>query len=395
MASLLQLLLHLSEKAANLARRIRAEKTLFDLLVEEKTGEQKNKNFVHDFKTLADVLIQELIRHEVSKQHPSLADHVLGEESNKFTNTLGETIVVAVQDTEQQTCSLLTKVLDGNAEAAAILASIIHREVAMTTDELLATVQIDLDVDSVGIWIDPIDGTSEYIHGGGEGPLPADGICPVGLPLALVLIGVFDRATGQPLMGLINQPFAKYNKQDNSWAGQSLWGISYKNTNINNIETPKSDAADKKGMSVVMSRSEVPQFISAMEMITNNNVKYTGGAGYKVYCAIQQLVDAYVLSKGSTFKWDTCAPHSILKSLGGGIIDLAKGLSGMKESPEGSYGEAELQSTQLAYNQPDDVKGASPGQKWANAGGMIAYRKPEVALKILSELCVIKGSEEG
>ena len=67
-ASLLQLLLHLSEKAANLARSIRAEKTLFDLLVEEKTGEQKNKNFVHDFKTLADVLIQEMIRYDVSKQ---------------------------------------------------------------------------------------------------------------------------------------------------------------------------------------------------------------------------------------------------------------------------------------------------------------------------------------
>ena len=67
MASLLQLLLHLSEKAANLARSIRSERSLFDLLVEEKTGDQKNKRFVQDFKTLADVLIQELIRHEVTK----------------------------------------------------------------------------------------------------------------------------------------------------------------------------------------------------------------------------------------------------------------------------------------------------------------------------------------
>ena len=67
-STLLQLLLHLSEKAANLARDIRSERALFDLLVEEKTGEAKNKKFVHDFKTLADVLIQEMIRHEVANQ---------------------------------------------------------------------------------------------------------------------------------------------------------------------------------------------------------------------------------------------------------------------------------------------------------------------------------------
>ena len=67
-STLLQLLLHLSEKAANLARDIRSERALFDLLVEEKMGEAKNKKFVHDFKTLADVLIQEMIRHEVANQ---------------------------------------------------------------------------------------------------------------------------------------------------------------------------------------------------------------------------------------------------------------------------------------------------------------------------------------
>ena len=68
MASLLRSLVALSEKAANLARIIRSEKALFELLVEEKTGEQKNKRFVRDFKTLGDVLIQEMIRHDIAQQ---------------------------------------------------------------------------------------------------------------------------------------------------------------------------------------------------------------------------------------------------------------------------------------------------------------------------------------
>lgn len=68
MADLLRLLLRVAEKAANVARICRQEAPLFQLLVQEKTGEDKNKKFVQDFKTLADVVIQEMIRHDVRAQ---------------------------------------------------------------------------------------------------------------------------------------------------------------------------------------------------------------------------------------------------------------------------------------------------------------------------------------
>lgn len=55
-----------AEKAAHIARICRQEKQLFQLLVEEKKGDAKNINFKHDFKTLADVLIQETVRHTVA-----------------------------------------------------------------------------------------------------------------------------------------------------------------------------------------------------------------------------------------------------------------------------------------------------------------------------------------
>ena len=68
MADLLRLLLRVAEKAANVARVCRQEALLFQLLVQEKTGKDKNKKFVQDFKTLADVVIQEMIRHDVGTQ---------------------------------------------------------------------------------------------------------------------------------------------------------------------------------------------------------------------------------------------------------------------------------------------------------------------------------------
>lgn len=66
MSELVRLLLSSSEKAANIARLIRAETKLFSLLIEEKTGGAKNHRFIQDFKTLADVLIQESLRHDIS-----------------------------------------------------------------------------------------------------------------------------------------------------------------------------------------------------------------------------------------------------------------------------------------------------------------------------------------
>lgn len=65
---LIQTICSASEKAANVARLIRRDASLLELLVQEKDEEQANPRFVHDFKTLADVLIQETIRKDVGDQ---------------------------------------------------------------------------------------------------------------------------------------------------------------------------------------------------------------------------------------------------------------------------------------------------------------------------------------
>jgi 3'-phosphoadenosine 5'-phosphosulfate (PAPS) 3'-phosphatase len=33
-------------------------------------------------------------------------------------------------------------------------------------------------------------------------------------------------------------------------------------------------------------------------------------------CVVEGWADAYLMSNPSTYKWDTCAPHAILRALG-------------------------------------------------------------------------------
>ena len=44
--------------------------------LKEKTGDEKNAAYSQDFKTLADVLIQETVRHDLGKHYPELIEHI-------------------------------------------------------------------------------------------------------------------------------------------------------------------------------------------------------------------------------------------------------------------------------------------------------------------------------
>ncbi|XP_037303794.2 inositol polyphosphate 1-phosphatase [Pungitius pungitius] len=356
MADLLRLLLRVAEKAADVARVCRQEAPLFQLLVQEKTGDDKNKKFVQDFKTLADVVIQEMIRHDIGVQFPEMEGFIHGEESNKFENGLGESVAVTVCGTQQETAALLATVLDGNHTAASLLARAIHQDPA-TIDAHTDSLTVPLSPSELGIWIDPIDATSQYIEGREE-VLEEGRLAPSGLHCALVLIGVYVRSTGEPVMGVINQPFNHKDPAGGGWRGKHFWGVSCGSINVCSVSRP--EAAPGPGLSVVLSSSEKPVVKEALSSLCGpDKLMYASGAGYKILCVIQGLADAYVLSEGSTFKWDSCAPHALLRALGGGVVDLAECLR-------------TDHLMELTYHQPDtECKGA---ERWANRGGLVAYR---------------------
>ena len=158
------------------------------------------------------------------------------------------------------------------------------------------------------------------------------------------------------------------------WQGRAIWGLTFNDLNITSAEPcshSEKNAAARQ--CIVMSTSENPELKSVLGK--EFELTYASGAGYKILCVIDGVVDAYVLSQGSTFKWDTCGPHSILKCLGGSLVDFEK-MHCQGECSDDVIAECEVQ-----YEKPDR-EASPPGQRWANAGGIIAFRHQDILNKI-------------
>lgn len=140
--------------------------------------------------------------------------------------------------------------------------------------------------------------------------------------------------------------------------------------NITEMQNPttgkRSSEAQEPGthFSAVISTSEKEPIRAALSRICGENIFRAAGAGYKSLCVIQGLVDVYIFSEDTTFKWDSCAAHAILRAMGGGMVDLKECLLRNQEP--------DFDPPQLVYHMENE--GATGVEKWANKGGLIAYR---------------------
>ena len=55
----------------------------------------------------------------------------------------------------------------------------------------------------------PSDCTSEYVRGAAGRSDDVTGLVTSGLPAVTVLVGVFRRSSGEPVMGVVTQPFSR------------------------------------------------------------------------------------------------------------------------------------------------------------------------------------------
>ncbi|NXX39322.1 INPP phosphatase, partial [Tricholaema leucomelas] len=370
MAGLLQALVGTSEKAAHIARLCRREEPLFQLLVAEKKGTDRNRRFLHDFKTLADVLIQEVIKHDLGKEFPDLRGHIHGEESNEFQTGQGDTVTVRVCATAGDTAALLLSVLEPEREAAELLAAAVHRDVELSDAEL-TRVELSLPTQDLAIWIDPIG------EGGGcwqkcpllkprSGAHRHRGQCPLLKPRS------GGGGGGEAAGHLAGQPRAD-GAHPRRWQGRYHWGVAYGGTKLSSLSPPQPRPVP----CVVLSRAEGAAVRGVLDPLCGGRLRFAAGAGYKLLCVILGLADAYVLAEGTTFAWDACAPHAILRALGGGVVDLAEALRARREGDAGPPPE-------LLYNRP--LEGAVGAERWANRGGLVAYGHPQHLEALLAAL---------
>lgn len=230
--------------------------------------------------------------------------------------------------------------LDNDCEAALLLAEQVHRKDVLEDYDWSEIEQLQcsaVDMSSVGVWIDPIDGTAEYIQGK-EKATRNPHIKSNGLDCVTVLLGVYEMETGTPILGVINQPFKKANDEGTDTAdlcpgANVYWGVSYKGFNANNIKaiaTTSEQQGDNKKSVALVSVSEDRKYIYYLRDRLKYDVIFSAGAGHKLLTLIQGHADLLLVSKGSTYLWDTCGPHAILRSMGGNLINLKETLETKK-----------------------------------------------------------------
>lgn len=375
LSDLLLAMLRTAKKARDVARIIRSEPALLHLLVEEKKGVEKNKRFIQDFKTLADVLIQQMVAHDIAAEFPDMKGSIFGEESNQFTNALGESTTIHLCDTQQQTTQLLKDILDDNEEAASLLSQVVHRKAeAVPLIEGLDSLHASIPSDDVGIWIDPIDSTAQYI-GGKVGQPDMDGVTNGGLQCVVVLIGAFQKSSGLPIMGVANQPFWHRDEASQQWSDQTTWGVCYEDLRFASVLQSKEEPSPTKSPVIIMSTSESDAV--KQKLSQNFHLRFASGAGYKLLCTAQRRVEAYVLSKSSIYLWDCCAPHAILRATGGGMVRFHDVIEYMKSEGCGDR----VKDLQVKYSVSSSLP--SSGK---SVDGIIAYSCPKVLDRIVQSL---------
>ncbi|XP_045765794.1 inositol polyphosphate 1-phosphatase [Maniola jurtina] len=338
MADILKVLVQASEKAARIARSCCENSSAETLLVAEKCGTEANTRFDKDFKTVADVLAQECAKAVIISQFPELNGHVRGEECPEIGG-----VTIGLQGTIESTARLLSGALP--LITARRMAEAAHSDIF----DNLPSLPVDLpfiDTSDIGVWIDPIDATAEFISGVRGDAKPGHG-----LPCVTVLIGAYLRSTGEPVIGVINQPFY------NNGKGHIVWGLHYGKFNLSSEDIQNSE--DKV---VLMSGAEKPEIMEKFKA-AGWVVKSLPGAGHKLMKVALGEASAYIVSQGTTYRWDTCAPHAIVLARGGNVL---------------CYKNHEP----ITYNDGKDLQ----TKEYCNKDGVIAYINEAVLHEIKSIL---------
>ncbi|XP_060826745.1 3'(2'),5'-bisphosphate nucleotidase 1 [Bombus pascuorum] len=184
----------------------------------------------------------------------------------------------------------------------------------------------DIDPKDVCIWVDPLDGTSEYAQG------------LVEHVTVLVGVAVGHRAVG----GIIHQPY--YKNTENEILGRTLWGIN--GVGFGGF-APTPPPEEKRIITTTSSHSD-SNVQAAINALSPDEVLRVGGAGYKVILLMEGKAHAYVFASKGCKRWDTCAPEAILYAVGGTLTDI--------------YGEQYSYNAETAYSNDKGVLATAPGQ---------------------------------
>lgn len=227
-----------------------------------------NKEGIKNYQTEADRAVERLIVSSIKAQYPNIC--VIGEEDQECLSNCGE---------------------------------IVRDECEMVLSQPFPTDATEITEDDICIWVDPLDGTAEFV----------DGL----LNHVTVLIGI--AVNGKAKAGIIHQPFFGYETKDPKEWGRTIWG--YVGMGAFGPFEQKKLPSDK--IIITTTRSHSTQTVTdCLAAMQPNEILRVGGAGNKVLRVIEGDAHCYLFPASGTKKWDTCAPEAVLTAMGGCLTDV-------------------------------------------------------------------------
>ena len=149
-------------------------------------------------------------------------------------------------------------------------------------------------------YVDPVDGTKEFVAKNGE----------FAVMLGLAIDGIST-------LGVVYQP-----QCDKLYAGNVGKG-AYLEDRGDRRELVVSSVADPSKLELVVSRSHRGKPIDdVMAKLGITQERKSGSVGLKVGLIAEQRADLYIHMSNKSSQWDACGPEAVLKAAGGRFSDL-------------------------------------------------------------------------
>eukprot|EP01026_Neomeris_dumetosa_P069392 TRINITY_DN68607_c0_g2_i1.p1 TRINITY_DN68607_c0_g2~~TRINITY_DN68607_c0_g2_i1.p1 ORF type:complete len:631 (-),score=98.82 TRINITY_DN68607_c0_g2_i1:132-2024(-) len=224
--------------------------------------------------TIADVTAEHIIINHLSNTFRNLL--IIGEEGSSTTGHMNkeshQTLIQQQPDIVLQTL----KIVDGYG---------------------------DVKMEEITLWVDPLDGTREFLSGNYEG--------------VTVLIGVAVK--GRPVAGVVHQPFRRC---PDGQLGMLWWGLV--GEGVFNGQNPHSINATRDLDSCIVATSKTWSAYlpgNQAHQLRPQKILNIGGAGNKLVMLLEGKITHWVFPRTGTKRWDTCAPEALLVAIGGKLVD--------------------------------------------------------------------------
>jgi len=228
----------------------------------------------------------------------------------------------------------------------------------------------ELDITRIRVFVDPLDGTTEYTKGRLEAVTSLIGISYDGRPIAGVLHQPFaDAGQSLPCALLSERPGddeegeARQRLLEKASRGHSVLAIVGAGVfGLDLVPILHRRVAPLSEFVVTTTRSHASRAVlQYLQRLDADHIERVGGSGYKALRVAGGLADVFTLPNPHTSLWDTCAPEAMMVAMGGSLTDC----------------NGELIDYSRPLLQPEDAK---------NKAGILAALQADTHQRVLKQL---------